>query len=132
MRTAAVGVGVNLLAVRSVCAYITHIWAFGQPNSGLFRNGTMTTGQLLTQAREAAGLSREELAERVKISLRTLEKLEQGAIKQPKLVTVAAIAAVLGRTCADFVPTPSPPPPPRPVGRPPKSPTQDVPKRKRG
>lgn len=91
----------------------------------------MTTGELLSQARDAAGLTRKELGERSGVPWRTIEKIEQGAVKEPKLVDVAAIAAVFGKTCADFLPTPSPPPPPRPVGRPPSKPTDGT-KRKRG
>jgi len=55
------------------------------------------------------------------MSLRTLEKIEQGVVEEPKLVDVAAIAAVLGKTCADFVPDDEPEPIPPGRGRPTQS-----------
>lgn len=53
------------------------------------------------------------------MSIRTLEKIEQGVVEEPKLVDVATIAAALGQTCADFVPNDDPEPPPPGRGRPP-------------
>ena len=65
----------------------------------------MTTGELIQKHREAARLSQRELAEASGVPLRTLEKIEQGVISEPKLVTVAKIAPHLGMTCSDFIPT---------------------------
>ena len=70
----------------------------------------MTTGELLQKYREDAGLTRKELADASGVPIRTLEKLEQGVISEPKLVTVGKLAACLNRTCADFLPPTAPPP----------------------
>ncbi|MFO0852699.1 MAG: helix-turn-helix transcriptional regulator [Gemmataceae bacterium] len=72
----------------------------------------MTTAAMIRQAREAAGLTQRQLAEASGVPLRTLEKLEQGVIPEPKLVTIARLARPLGKTCADFIPADLQPPKP--------------------
>lgn len=79
---------------------------------------SMTTGEKLRQAREKVGLGRPEVSERTGIPVRSLEKIEQGVVAEPKLVDVATLAAVYGKTCADFLPDGKSSPPPPPVGRP--------------
>lgn len=55
-------------------------------------------GQRVREAREKAGMTRVELAEKAAVSVPTLERIENGRTA-PLLGTVAAIAAALG---ADF------------------------------
>jgi transcriptional regulator with XRE-family HTH domain len=47
------------------------------------------------EVREAQGLSREGLASKAGLSLRTIERLESGEIKRPHRATVAVIATAL-------------------------------------
>lgn len=53
-------------------------------------------GKVLQQARQAAGLTQQQLCERANLSFSTLTKIERGAIKAPSIFTVQAIAAALG------------------------------------
>lgn len=78
----------------------------------------MRTGSRIRLAREAAQLTQRELAEKSGVPFGTLFKIEQGVIEQPKLVDIATIAAVFGKTCADFLPNDEPEPAPSGRGRP--------------
>src|SRR5690349_11641395 len=55
-------------------------------------------GRLLQQARLAAGLSQEALAERAGLSARAISALERGVNRAPHLETVSRLAAALGLT----------------------------------
>lgn len=50
----------------------------------------------LQQARQAAGLTQQELCQKVSLSYSTLAKIERGAIKSPSIFTVASIASATG------------------------------------
>lgn len=49
-------------------------------------------GKRLQEARQAAGLTQQELCQKAGISYSTLAKIERGAIKSPSIFTVASIA----------------------------------------
>lgn len=53
-------------------------------------------GKRLQQARQAAGLTQQQLCHRANLSFSTLTKIERGAIKAPSIFTVQAIAGALG------------------------------------
>lgn len=53
-------------------------------------------GKRLQQARQAAGLTQQELCHRANLSYSTLAKIERGAIKTPSIFTIISIAAALG------------------------------------
>jgi len=55
-------------------------------------------GELLRRARQAAGLTQEELAERAGLSRRGIADLERGVRQTPRRDTVALLAAALGLT----------------------------------
>jgi transcriptional regulator with XRE-family HTH domain len=57
-----------------------------------------TFGDLLCRARQAAGLTQVELAERAQLSVRGINDLERGARQTPRKDTVALLAAALGLT----------------------------------
>ena len=72
------------------------------------------------RAVQAAGLTQRQLADMSGVPLRTLEKIEQSVILEPKLVVVAKLAKPLGKTCSDFIPSdpePTPEPPAKPSKR---------------
>lgn len=52
-------------------------------------------GKRLQQARQAAGLTQQELCEKADLSYSTLAKIERGAIKSPSIFTIQQIAAAL-------------------------------------
>ncbi len=52
-------------------------------------------GKALQSARQAAGLTQQDLCQQAQLSYSTLAKIERGAIKTPSVFTVARIAAVL-------------------------------------
>lgn len=52
-------------------------------------------GKRLQQARQAAGLTQQQLCQRANLSFSTLTKIERGAIKAPSIFTVEAIASAL-------------------------------------
>ncbi|MGZ6005238.1 MAG: HAD-IA family hydrolase [Candidatus Saccharimonadales bacterium] len=54
-----------------------------------------TLGRRLQQARQAAGLTQQQLCQQASLSYSTLAKIERGAIKAPSIFTIAQIAAVL-------------------------------------
>ncbi len=53
-------------------------------------------GELLRRARQAAGLTQEELAARAGLSRRGIADLERGVRQTPRKDTVALLAAALG------------------------------------
>jgi transcriptional regulator with XRE-family HTH domain len=60
-------------------------------------------GKSLQRARQAAGLTQQELCQRAGLSYSTLAKIERGAIKSPSVFTIQTIAAVLGVTLNDLM-----------------------------
>lgn len=53
-------------------------------------------GQRLQSARQAAGLTQQQLCHQANLSFSTLTKIERGAIKSPSIFTIQAIAGALG------------------------------------
>lgn len=53
-------------------------------------------GKRLQSARQAAGLTQQQLCQKANLSFSTLTKIERGAIKSPSIFTVEAIANALG------------------------------------
>jgi FMN phosphatase YigB (HAD superfamily)/DNA-binding XRE family transcriptional regulator len=53
-------------------------------------------GKRLQEARQAAGLTQQQLCHQANLSFSTLTKIERGAIKSPSIFTVQAIAGALG------------------------------------
>lgn len=53
-------------------------------------------GEAIQHARQARGLTQQELCNKAELSYSTLAKIERGAIKTPSVFTVARIASVLG------------------------------------
>jgi FMN phosphatase YigB (HAD superfamily) len=53
-------------------------------------------GKQLQLARQAAGLTQQQLCHRANLSFSTLTKIERGAIKSPSIFTIQAIADALG------------------------------------
>ena len=53
-------------------------------------------GKRLQEARQAAGLTQQQLCQRANLSFSTLTKIERGAIKAPSIFTIQAIATALG------------------------------------
>ena len=53
-------------------------------------------GKQLQAARQAAGLTQQQLCQRANLSFSTLTKIERGAIKAPSIFTIQAIAGALG------------------------------------
>jgi glucose-1-phosphatase len=60
-------------------------------------------GLRLQKARQAAGLTQQELCQKSGLSYSTLAKIERGAIKSPSIFTIQQIAAVLGTTMDDLM-----------------------------
>lgn len=55
-------------------------------------------GEVLQAARQAAGLTQQQLCQKAHLSYSTLAKIERGAIKAPSIFTIKTIASVLGLT----------------------------------
>lgn len=53
-------------------------------------------GKSIQKARQAAGLTQQELCQKAELSYSTLAKIERGAIKTPSVFTVMKIAQILG------------------------------------
>lgn len=53
-------------------------------------------GKRLQQARQAAGLTQQQLCHQANLSFSTLTKIERGAIRAPSIFTIQAIAGALG------------------------------------
>lgn len=68
-------------------------------------------GVALQKARQAGGLTQQELCHKAGLSYSTLAKIERGAIKAPSIFTIQNVAAALDTTLndlmADVAPTPS-------------------------
>lgn len=66
-------------------------------------------GKRLQLARQAAGLTQQQLCQKANLSFSTLTKIERGAIKSPSIFTVEAIANALGTSLDKLIghsPTP--------------------------
>jgi HAD superfamily hydrolase (TIGR01509 family) len=68
-------------------------------------------GRRLQEARQAAGLTQQQLCQKAGLSYSTLAKIERGAIKAPSIFTIGQIAAVLGTSLDALVGSPAPPAP---------------------
>jgi transcriptional regulator with XRE-family HTH domain len=60
-------------------------------------------GQALLHAREAAGLTQEQLAVKAGASFTTVNRLELGKIDSPNFKTIANLADALGVDAADLL-----------------------------
>lgn len=60
-------------------------------------------GKSLQRARQAAGITQQELCQRASLSYSTLAKIERGAIKAPSIFTIQSIAAALNVSLADLM-----------------------------
>jgi FMN phosphatase YigB (HAD superfamily)/DNA-binding XRE family transcriptional regulator len=60
-------------------------------------------GKRLQQARQAAGLTQQQLCQKANLSFSTLTKIERGAIKAPSIFTVQAIAEAVGQSLDELV-----------------------------
>ena len=60
-------------------------------------------GKRLQKARQAAGLTQQQLCQQAGLSYSTLAKIERGAIKTPSIFTIGQIATVLGTTLDELV-----------------------------
>ncbi len=67
-------------------------------------------GKQLQAARQAGGLTQQQLCQRANISFSTLTKIERGAIKSPSIFTVQSIAAALGIGLEELMGAASPAP----------------------
>lgn len=56
----------------------------------------MGLGKSLQRARQAAGITQQELCQRANLSYSTLAKIERGAIKAPSIFTIQRISVALG------------------------------------
>ncbi len=66
-------------------------------------------GKRLQMARQAAGLTQQQLCQKANLSFSTLTKIERGAIKAPSIFTIQAIAGALGQGLDELVGQPAPP-----------------------
>ena len=64
-------------------------------------------GKKLQEARQAAGLTQQQLCHRANLSFSTLTKIERGAIKAPSIFTIQSIAGALGMSLDDLVGSPA-------------------------
>lgn len=64
-------------------------------------------GKRLQEARQAAGLTQQQLCHQANLSFSTLTKIERGAIKSPSIFTIQAIAGALGVGLDELVGVPS-------------------------
>lgn len=67
-------------------------------------------GKRLQAARQAAGLTQQQLCHRANLSFSTLTKIERGAIKSPSIFTVQAIAGAVGVSLDELIGAASPAP----------------------
>lgn len=58
-------------------------------------------GEVIRESRTKYGMSQAELARRVKVSMQSMNELEQGHTKNPGFALVARIALVLGMDLND-------------------------------
>lgn len=64
-------------------------------------------GKSLQRARQAAGITQQELCQRAGLSYSTLAKIERGAIKSPSIFTIQRISQALGVDLNQLVGTPT-------------------------
>ena len=64
-------------------------------------------GRKLAVQRRAAGLTQEQLAERARLNVKTIQGIEQGRT-EPELATMTAIAKALGASLDSLVPSAAP------------------------
>ena len=69
-------------------------------------------GKSLQRARQAAGITQQELCQRASLSYSTLAKIERGAIKSPSVFTIQRIAQALGMDLNQLIGAPSAKPSP--------------------
>lgn len=60
-------------------------------------------GRAIQNARRSAGMTQQELCEKLDISYSTLTKIERGAIKAPSIFTVAQIAQICGTSIESLI-----------------------------
>lgn len=60
-------------------------------------------GKQLQAARQAAGLTQQQLCQKASLSYSTLAKIERGAIKSPSIFTIQSIAGALGVTLSELM-----------------------------
>lgn len=60
-------------------------------------------GRQLQTARQAAGLTQQQLCQKAGLSYSTLAKIERGAIKSPSIFTIQSIAGALGVTLSELM-----------------------------
>lgn len=60
-------------------------------------------GKRLQKARQAAGLTQQQLCQQANLSFSTLTKIERGAIKAPSIFTIQAIAGALGLSLDELI-----------------------------
>src|SRR5665213_749522 len=65
-------------------------------------------GKRLQIARQAAGMTQQQLCQTANLSFSTLTKIERGAIKAPSIFTVQAIAGALHVSLDELIGVPSP------------------------
>lgn len=63
-------------------------------------------GKKLQEARQAAGLTQQQLCQQANLSFSTLTKIERGAIKSPSIFTIQSIAGALGTSLDELVGAP--------------------------
>jgi FMN phosphatase YigB (HAD superfamily)/DNA-binding XRE family transcriptional regulator len=66
-------------------------------------------GKTLQKARQAAGLTQQQLCQRANLSYSTLAKIERGAIKAPSIFTIQSIANTLGVSLNELMGMPEKP-----------------------
>jgi FMN phosphatase YigB (HAD superfamily)/DNA-binding XRE family transcriptional regulator len=67
------------------------------------KGGEKALGLKLQKARQAAGLTQQELCQKSGLSYSTLAKIERGAIKSPSIFTIQQIAGVLGTSVDELL-----------------------------
>jgi FMN phosphatase YigB (HAD superfamily)/DNA-binding XRE family transcriptional regulator len=60
-------------------------------------------GKRLQEARQAAGLTQQQLCHKANLSFSTLTKIERGAIKSPSIFTIQSIAGAVGLSLDELV-----------------------------
>lgn len=60
-------------------------------------------GKRLQEARQAAGLTQQQLCQKANLSFSTLTKIERGAIKSPSIFTIQSIAGAVGLSLDELV-----------------------------
>jgi FMN phosphatase YigB (HAD superfamily)/DNA-binding XRE family transcriptional regulator len=63
----------------------------------------LALGKAIQAARRSAGLTQQELCQKLDISYSTLTKIERGAIKAPSIFTVAQIAQICGTSIESLI-----------------------------